>query len=156
MNKLRFGILVSALCLLGACDSGSDASKDKAGKQAKADKGGKDKAGKASADAGKDKAGKDAGKGEPAGKDATNAAAAEGGEDGEEEATPEQIVAALDKRVRRAAKLAREIETTPDKASEILEVAGLDRDAFEALIYEIGADPDLAQQYQVAMAQAPI
>lgn len=76
-----------------------------------------------------------------------------GAEEAEEEAPSEgDLVASLDKRVQRAAKLAKEIESRPTEADDILDAADLDREGFEDLIYTIGADPALSKQYQVALA----
>ena len=66
--------------------------------------------------------------------------------------TEDQLLAALDKRVSRAAKLAREIEKKPENADNILDAADLDRAGFEDLMYTIGADPALSKQYQLALA----
>ena len=58
----------------------------------------------------------------------------------------------LDDRVVKAAGLAKKIEAEPAKADEILAEAGLDRAAFEALIYEVST-PELAEQYRLARAR---
>jgi hypothetical protein len=60
-------------------------------------------------------------------------------------------LAGIDKRVVRAAALAKKIEAEPEKAGDILDAAGLQRDEFEDLIFEISADASLAKQYQAAM-----
>lgn len=60
-------------------------------------------------------------------------------------------LADIDKRVQRAAALAKKIEAEPEKAGDILDAAGLGRDEFEELIFEISADASLAKQYQAAM-----
>lgn len=60
-------------------------------------------------------------------------------------------LASIDKRVMRAATLAKKIEAEPEKAGDILDAAGLERDEFEDLIFEISADATLAKQYQAAM-----
>ena len=82
-------------------------------------------------------------------------AGADAAKGGDEEASEQDVLAALDERVQRAVKLAKEIEAKPGEASTILEAADLDREAFEALIYSIGADPELSKQYQLAMATGP-
>lgn len=60
----------------------------------------------------------------------------------------------LDPRVAKAAKLAGEIEAAPEDADAILEKHGLDRDKLDALMYEIAADKDLAEDYKWARAEA--
>ena len=75
-------------------------------------------------------------------------------DDGGGEAEPPaegDLVASLDKRVQRAAKLAKEIEKRPTEADDILAAADIDREGFEDLIYAIGADPALSKQYQLAL-----
>ena len=134
---------------LGGCDGG--AKEDKAKTAAK----GKDKAGAA-------KAGDAAGKGgdapakvgeAPAKAEGGAIEAADDGGEAEPDAPGEgDLVATLDKRVQRAAKLAKEIESRPTEADDILDAADLDREGFEDLIYTIGADPALSKQYQLALA----
>jgi hypothetical protein len=46
--------------------------------------------------------------------------------------------------------LANKISAEPDAADEILEEAGMDREAFEKLLYEIARDPELSKSYAVA------
>ncbi|MCX4239260.1 hypothetical protein [Paraliomyxa miuraensis] len=58
----------------------------------------------------------------------------------------------LDERVVKAARLANEIEAEPARADEILAEAGMDRAAFNALIYEVST-PELAEQYRLARAR---
>lgn len=58
----------------------------------------------------------------------------------------------LDERVLKAASLAKKIDADPTKTDEILAAAGMDRAAFEALIYEVSS-PELAEQYRLAMAR---
>jgi hypothetical protein len=64
----------------------------------------------------------------------------------------EPVEAVLDERVVKAAGLAKKIEAEPGKADEILTQAGLDRAAFEALIYEVSRG-ELAEQYRLALAR---
>jgi hypothetical protein len=60
-------------------------------------------------------------------------------------------LAGIDKRVQRAAMLAKKIEAEPEQAGDILDAAGLARDDFEDLIFEISTDPGLAKQYEAAI-----
>jgi hypothetical protein len=60
-------------------------------------------------------------------------------------------LAGIDTRVQRAAMLAKKIEAEPEKAGDILDAAGLARDEFEDLIFEISTDPGLAKQYEAAI-----
>lgn len=69
-------------------------------------------------------------------------------EDGEEAPADEP----LDERVVKAAGLAKKIEADPARADEILAEAGMDRAAFDALIYEVST-PELADQYRLARAR---
>jgi len=55
----------------------------------------------------------------------------------------------LDPRVEKAVTVANAIASNPDSADEILEKNGLDREKFEALMYEIAKDPELSQLYAV-------
>jgi hypothetical protein len=59
----------------------------------------------------------------------------------------------FDERVVKAAGLAKKIEAEPARADEILTEAGLDRDAFDALLYEVSKEPELAEQYRLARAR---
>lgn len=149
ISRSLLGLALGALSL-GACDSA-----DKAGDKAKtAAKSGAAKVGDAAKN-GAEKVGDVAKKGaEKVGDAAKTAVAADKPKADEAAAEPSEaeILAALDKRVQRAAKLAREIEKKPEDADSILEAADLDREGFEALIYTIGADPGLSKQYQLAMA----
>lgn len=70
----------------------------------------------------------------------------------EKEAEPE--APPLDPRVAKAAKLADEIEAAPQKADEILDENGLDRDKLDELMYEIAADEKLAAEYKLARAES--
>lgn len=130
---------------MGGCDSGAkeDSTAKTAAKGAKA--GDADKGGGAPAKVGEAPAKADDGGAVEAADDAAG--------DAEEEAPGEgDLVASLDERVQRVAKLAKEIESRPTEADDILDAADLDREGFEDLIYEIGADPALSKQYQVALA----
>ncbi len=64
----------------------------------------------------------------------------------------EQVEAppALDPKVEQAVGLANRISAEPDKADSILEEAGMDREQFEKLLYEIARDPELSKSYAVA------
>ncbi len=55
----------------------------------------------------------------------------------------------LDPRVEKAVTVANAIAKDPDSADTILEKNGLDRDTFEALMYEIARDPKLSELYAV-------
>lgn len=70
-------------------------------------------------------------------------AAAEGGEEAVE-ADP------LDPKVEKAVGLANEISAAPENADAILAGAGMDRESFEQLLYEIAKDPELSKSYAVA------
>jgi hypothetical protein len=50
-----------------------------------------------------------------------------------------------------AAALAKQIQAKPDQADAILKEAGTDRAAFEALLYDIAADPDASRAYAEAL-----
>jgi hypothetical protein len=97
-------------------------------------------------------AGKDAGK-KGADKKATTAKA-----DGDKtpgdvktpEPEPEPEAPALDPKVEQAVTVANKISATPEKVDSILEEAGLDREQFEKLLYEIARDPELSKSYAVA------
>jgi len=56
----------------------------------------------------------------------------------------------LDPKVERAVTLANMISAKPENADAILEDAGLDREAFERMLYEIARDPELSKSYAVA------
>lgn len=58
----------------------------------------------------------------------------------------------LDDRVVKAAGLAKKIEADPSRADDILAEVGMDRVAFDALIYEVST-PELAEQYRLARAR---
>jgi hypothetical protein len=59
-------------------------------------------------------------------------------------------VPALDPKVEQAVNIANKISATPESADTILEAEGMDREAFEQLLYEIARDPDLSKSYAVA------
>lgn len=66
---------------------------------------------------------------------------------------PEVAVAdvpALDPKVEKAVTLANQLAAEPGRADAILEEAGLDRDAFQKMLYEIAGDPELSKSYAVA------
>ncbi|NVB43076.1 hypothetical protein G6O69_34960 [Pseudenhygromyxa sp. WMMC2535] len=108
---------------LAACDGGEKANNDKGGEAKTA----------AKADGG-DKAAAEAG----------DQAAA-----GEEVAAAEEAVA-LDPKVEKAVTVANKIAADPSSADDILAEAGMDREGFEELLYEIARDPELSKSYAVA------
>lgn len=124
------GLLGTSLAVVG-CDSSKPEAKKEANKDGDAKKA-------------------DARDGGPAGGPADLAAnpPADGGADGAADEAPEP----LDARVVKAAGLAKKIDAEPSKADEILAEAGMDRESFEALIYEVST-PELAEQYRLAMAR---
>ncbi len=134
MHKTLLMSLVGLSLALGACDKGDAKGKDT--KTAAKDKDAK----------GKDAKGKDA----KDAKDAkgTEVAKADGGADADAE--PEADV--FDERVVKAAELANKIDAEPSRAEEILTEAGMDRDSFYALLYEVST-PELAEQYRLARAR---
>ena len=56
----------------------------------------------------------------------------------------------LDPKVEKAVTLANKISAAPESADSILAEAGMDREAFETLLYEIARDPELSKSYAVA------
>jgi hypothetical protein len=94
-------------------------------------------------DKGQDQAAKGDDKKAPATDKAPSDGTAEG--EGGGEAAP-----SLDPKVERAVTLANKISNDPAAADAILTEAGLDRAAFEALLYEIARDPELSKSYAVA------
>lgn len=56
----------------------------------------------------------------------------------------------LDPKVEQAVTVANQIAANPSEADTILAGAGLDREAFEKLLYEIARDPELSKSYAVA------
>jgi len=124
-NIMSTGLVALALTL-GGCDKG-DEGKGDAAKTADA-KGGDAKAGGADAKAGAD------------------AAAADGGDQAEAEAD------VVDPKVVKAVELAKKIAADPENADAILEQAGMDREAFNTLQYEV-SQPELAEQYRLLMAR---
>lgn len=56
----------------------------------------------------------------------------------------------LDPKVEQAVTVANKISANPGEADEILADAGLDRDSFDKLLYEIARDPELSKSYAVA------
>lgn len=146
MKRIQAIVVVMSLGVLGAvgCDSGEKAGKEKAG--AKAD-GAKPEPAKTDPAEKKTEV-------EPAAVPDKVADAVVDGDAPTEAAPPsaQEVLETLDKRVTRVAKLAEQIEAKPENADQILEAAELDREEFEALIFAIGADPDLSKQYQLARA----
>ena len=69
-----------------------------------------------------------------------------GGDGGEAEVD----APSLDPKVEQAVEVANKISADPGAADSILADAGLDRDSFEALLYEIAKDPDLSKSYAIA------
>jgi len=144
-----FGFIVT----LSACDSGGD---EKAAKTAKTDKKADDAAkpgdGKKAAPAAGDKA--PAPGGDNAAPEGDKPAAGEGDKpaaaEGDKPAAAEAAAAALDPKVDKAVKVANKIATNPDATDTILSEAGLDRESFEVLLYEIARDPALSESYSVA------
>ena len=53
-------------------------------------------------------------------------------------------------KVQLAASIAREISAAPEQADDILGKHGLDRDKFDAMIFEIAGDPALTKAYMAA------
>jgi hypothetical protein len=68
----------------------------------------------------------------------------------EPEPEPEVEAPSLDPKVEQAVTIANKISAQPDAADSILEEAGMDREAFEKLLYEIARDPELSKSYAVA------
>jgi hypothetical protein len=56
----------------------------------------------------------------------------------------------LDPKVEQAVTVANLIAATPGDADTILSNAGLDRESFEKLLYEIARDPELSKSYAIA------
>jgi hypothetical protein len=65
---------------------------------------------------------------------------------------PEAVAEApsLDPKVEQAVTIANQIAADPSAADTILAEAGLDRGAFEELLYEIARDPELSKSYAIA------
>lgn len=63
---------------------------------------------------------------------------------------PEIELPPLDPKVEKAVSIANDIAADPAKADSILEQAGMDREAFEKLLYEIARDPELSKSYAIA------
>jgi hypothetical protein len=132
MRKILLTSVMGLSLALGACGQG-DAGKD----------------GKTAAKDGKKVDAKDAKKGDVKANDAkANDAKVDAKADGGDE--PAEDV--LDERVVKAAGLAKKIEAEPARADEILAEAGLDRTAFNTLIYEVSTS-ELAEQYRLARAR---
>lgn len=99
-------------------------------------------------DASKDAGKKDGDKKTPASK--TEKDAGEIAEKDKPTEEPEVEAPSLDPKVEQAVTLANKISAQPDAADSILEEAGLDRESFEKLLYEIARDPELSKSYAVA------
>jgi PBP1b-binding outer membrane lipoprotein LpoB len=56
----------------------------------------------------------------------------------------------LDPKVEQAVTVANQIAASPGNADTILADAGLDRESFEKLLYDIARDPELSKSYAVA------
>ena len=69
---------------------------------------------------------------------------------GEEAAVVES--APLPEQVQKAVDVARALEADPDRVEAILEEAVMTADEYEALLYDIAADPELSRLYNEAMA----
>jgi hypothetical protein len=136
MRKILWTSVMGLSLMLGACGQG-DAGKD--GKTAAKDAKKVDAKGKGDVKANDAKAG-DAKAGDAKAGDVKDDGGAEPAAD------------VFDERVVKAAGLAKKIEAEPARADEILAEAGLDRTAFDALIYEVST-PELAEQYRLARAR---
>jgi hypothetical protein len=93
--------------------------------------------------------------GKDAKKDADNKAptakaTVDGPGDGGDKAGEQADAPSLDPKVERAVTLANQISAQPDAADSILAEAGMDRETFEKLLYEIARDPELSKSYAVA------
>lgn len=86
--------------------------------------------------------------GKPADKDANKAPTAKAPE--QPTKPSETIELALDPKVEQAVTLANKISAQPESADSILAEAGMDRESFEKLLYEIARDPELSKSYAVA------
>jgi hypothetical protein len=91
--------------------------------------------------------GKDAGK---KGTDKNVASKKTPDEPNKPEPEPEVEAPSLDPKVEQAVTIANKISAQPDAADTILEEAGMDREAFEKLLYEIARDPELSKSYAIA------
>ena len=58
----------------------------------------------------------------------------------------------LPEQVRKAVEIAKAMETDPDRVEDILGEAVMTADEYEALLYDIAADPELSRLYKEAMA----
>ena len=96
-------------------------------------------------EAGKAPVAKKAGADAPAADPSDQSQAGDAGEDGGQD-----MYAAFDPRVAKAAKVARSIEADPTRADEALTELGMDREQLDALMYEIAKDPDLTGEYRIA------
>lgn len=53
----------------------------------------------------------------------------------------------------RAAEIAQEIRENPEETEAVLEDHDMTIEQFEALIYEVAADPELSERYEEALAE---
>jgi hypothetical protein len=53
---------------------------------------------------------------------------------------------------KRAAAIATELKASPDNAEQVLAKHDLTIEEFERLMYEVAADPEMSEAYQVALA----
>lgn len=70
--------------------------------------------------------------------------------DGEPAPEPAPELPALDPKVEKAVTVANKISASPSDTDAILADAGLDRDSFDKLLYEIARDPELSKSYAIA------
>jgi hypothetical protein len=60
---------------------------------------------------------------------------------------------ASNSKVDRAARISRAIQADPDHAEDVLRQNGMTEDQFEALLYEIAADPQMSRDYSARTGQ---
>lgn len=68
------------------------------------------------------------------------------------EAAAATEAAPLPEQVQKAVDIAKAVEAAPDRVEAILEQAVMTADEYEALLYDIAADPELSRLYNEAMA----
>ena len=68
------------------------------------------------------------------------------------EAAAELEAAPLPEQVQKAVDIAKALEADPDRVEAILEEAVMTADEYEAMLYDIAADPELSRLYNQAMA----
>jgi hypothetical protein len=66
---------------------------------------------------------------------------------------PASDTAGAEDLVARAVEIAKAIEADPDAAEAILEQHDLTIESYEALMYDISADPELTRAYEAALAE---